>query len=76
MGSPPDEPGRRADEEQVDVTLTRGFWMAKYEVTQGQWMRVMGRAPGPPPTAEFGLGDDVPVYWVNFLAAEDVLPRS
>src|SRR4051812_42760580 len=37
MGSPPSEPERRADEDQVEVTLTKGFWMGKYEVTQGQW---------------------------------------
>ena len=30
MGSPPDEPERRPDETQVQVTLTRGFWMAKW----------------------------------------------
>src|SRR4051794_4631624 len=33
MASPPDEPERRTDEAQVDVTMTEGFWMAKYEVT-------------------------------------------
>src|SRR4026209_1364902 len=37
MGSPPDEPEHRPDEGQVEVTLTKGFWMGKYEVTQGQW---------------------------------------
>src|ERR1043165_5382000 len=36
MGSPPDEPERRPDEDQVMVTLTRGFLMARYETTQGQ----------------------------------------
>ncbi|TMQ31780.1 MAG: hypothetical protein E6K70_22185 [Planctomycetota bacterium] len=46
MGSPPNEPERRPDEGQVEVTLTRGFWMGKYEVTQGQWKRVIGRLPG------------------------------
>ena len=70
MGSPPNEPGRRGDENPVDVTLSRGFWMAKFEATQGQWLRVLGRAPSPAPTVEFGLGDDVPIYWVNFPAAE------
>ena len=34
MGSPPDEPERRPGEDQVEVTLTKGFWMGKYEVTQ------------------------------------------
>src|SRR5262245_38723039 len=35
MGSPPDESERRPGEDQVEVTLTRGFWVGKYEVTQG-----------------------------------------
>ncbi len=29
MGSPLDEPDRRADETQVEVILTEGFWMGK-----------------------------------------------
>src|SRR5688572_9383783 len=33
MGSPPDEPGHRPDEKQVDVRLSRGFWIGQYEVT-------------------------------------------
>ena len=28
-----------------EVTLTKGFWMGKYEVTQGQWKMVMGGNP-------------------------------
>ena len=70
MGSPPGESGRRADEAQVKVTLTRGFWMGRFEVTQGQWKRITGSFPGRLPSAEFGLGDDVPVYWIDFGAAE------
>ena len=46
MGSPPGEPERRPGEDQVEVTLTRGFWMAKYEATQGQWKRIVGDAAG------------------------------
>jgi hypothetical protein len=30
MGSPRNEPERRPGEDQVEVTLSRGFWMAKY----------------------------------------------
>jgi len=70
MGSPPSETGRRPDEAQVEVVLTRGFWIAKTEVTQGQWTRIAGAFPDRPPTSEFGLGDDVPVYWINFIEAE------
>jgi sulfatase modifying factor 1 len=69
MGSPPDEPERRPGEDQVAVTLTRGFWTGKYEVTQGDWKRVVGQLPGPP-TAELPEGDDYPVGNVNFAEAE------
>lgn len=69
MGSPPDEPERRPDEAQVQVTLTEGFWMAKYETTQGDWERVAGSLPGPL-TAELPEGDDFPVGNVNFAEAE------
>ena len=69
MGSPPGEPERRPGEDQVEVTLTRGFWMAKYEVTQGEWKRVVGKLPGEL-TAELPEGDDFPVGNVNFAEAE------
>ena len=69
MGSPRDELERRPGEAQVEVTLTRGFWMAKYEATQGQWKRVVGKLPGAL-TAELSEGDDFPVGKVNFAEAE------
>jgi formylglycine-generating enzyme required for sulfatase activity len=69
MGSPPDEPERRPGEDQVDVTLTKGFWIAKYETTQGQWKRVIGKLPGPL-TDELPEGDDYPVGNVNFAECE------
>src|SRR5438045_3320823 len=69
MGSPPGEPERRPGEDQVEVTLTRGFWMAKYETTQGLWKRVAGKLAGPP-TAELPERDDLPVGNVNFAEAE------
>jgi sulfatase modifying factor 1 len=75
MGSPATEPGHRPDEAQVNVTLTRGYWMAKYEVTQAQWRGIVGEFPDRPPTPEFGLGDDVPVYWVNYAEAERFCAR-
>jgi formylglycine-generating enzyme required for sulfatase activity len=45
MGSPETEEKRRKDETPHRVTLTEGFWMAKYEVTQKQWRSVMGTNP-------------------------------
>src|SRR5262249_40056073 len=65
MGSPADEPERRPDETQVAVTLSRGFWLGKYEVTQGQWKKVVGKLP-----AELPEGDDFPVGNVNYPEAE------
>jgi formylglycine-generating enzyme required for sulfatase activity len=45
MGSPVGESGRDSDEVQHRVTLTKGFWLGKYEVTQEQWQQVMGGNP-------------------------------
>jgi hypothetical protein len=42
MGSPASEPGRSAHEVQHEVTLTRGFYIAEYEVTVQAWADVMG----------------------------------
>ncbi|MBR4654273.1 MAG: formylglycine-generating enzyme family protein [Kiritimatiellae bacterium] len=42
MGSPPSEIGRFEDEPLHPVTLTKGFWLGKYEVMQVQWESVMG----------------------------------
>jgi len=69
MGSPRSEPERRPGEDQVAVILTKGFWTAKYEATQGQWKRVIGELPGPL-TAELPAGEDLPVGNVNFAEAE------
>lgn len=43
MGSPPNELGRQEDEIQHEVTLTEGFWIAKFECTQEQYERVTGQ---------------------------------
>ena len=45
MGSPVDEDEGYAAEDPVDVTLTKGYWLGKYEVTQGQWKAVMLTTP-------------------------------
>ncbi|PYR52566.1 MAG: formylglycine-generating enzyme family protein [Acidobacteria bacterium] len=74
MGSPPGEAERRPGEDQIEVTLTRGFWIAKYETTQGQWTRIVGQLPGQV-TAELPPGDDFPVGNVNFAEAEAFCER-
>ena len=46
MGSAVSEPGRRDDEgPQQKVTITKGFYLGKYEVTQAQWQSVMNTRP-------------------------------
>ena len=41
MGSPSSETGRGTDETQHQVTLTNGFYLGKFEVTQTQYETVM-----------------------------------
>ena len=45
MGSPASEKGHRPDEKQHEVTLTKSYYIGKYEVTQEQWEAVMGVNP-------------------------------
>jgi formylglycine-generating enzyme required for sulfatase activity len=45
MGSPAGEPGRQPDEIQHEVTISRAFYMSVTEVTQRQWLAVMGENP-------------------------------
>ena len=45
MGSPASEKGHTDYERQHKVTLTKPFYMGKYEVTQEQWEAVMGKNP-------------------------------
>jgi len=50
MGSPANEQDRATDEgPQTTVILTRGFWIGQYEVTQGEYLSVMGTNPSPFP---------------------------
>ncbi len=45
MGSSESENGRKNDEQQHKVTITKPFYMQTTELTQGQWMAVMGTEP-------------------------------
>jgi formylglycine-generating enzyme required for sulfatase activity len=76
MGSPAAETGHRPDEGQVHVQLTRGFWMGKFEITQAQWSAIAGAFPDRPPSAAFGIGADVPVYWVSYEDATQLCERA
>jgi formylglycine-generating enzyme required for sulfatase activity len=67
MGSPKNERDRFNNEDQVDVTLTRGFWMMETEVTQGLWEAVMGWKLD---WSSKGAGPNLPAYNVNHSEAE------
>jgi formylglycine-generating enzyme required for sulfatase activity len=45
MGSPVEEDDAHDDEEQHEVTIDKEYWLGVYEVTQGQYEKVMGRNP-------------------------------
>lgn len=45
MGSSEKEKKRAGDEVLHKVTLTHGFWISKYAVTQWQWESIMGENP-------------------------------
>jgi formylglycine-generating enzyme required for sulfatase activity len=66
MGSPADEPGREDQEVFHRVTLTRSYYMGRFEVTQRQWTAVMGGNP-----SQFqDCGLDCPVESVSYFEVE------
>jgi formylglycine-generating enzyme required for sulfatase activity len=69
MGSPKDKKNRGDDENQVQVKLTKGFWLGQHEVTQAEWQRVMQTTPwsGKVFVKE---GDD---YAATFVSWEEVM---
>ena len=77
MGSPSSELGcdgesrHCQDEGPVHkVEISQGFWLGKYEVTQGQWKAVMGRNP-----SEFQGDDRRPVERVSWHDAHAFIGR-
>jgi formylglycine-generating enzyme required for sulfatase activity len=78
MGSPTNEPGRELSEDQVQVTLSKGFWMGKHEVTQAEYRQVTGRSPssfsatGSSKSALVGVDTNkLPVEWVSWNGATE-----
>jgi sulfatase modifying factor 1 len=66
MGSPKNEKGRGDDENQVQVTLTEGFWIGQHEVTQGEWQRVMGTTPWKGRGYGLKFADQYPAIYVSW----------
>jgi formylglycine-generating enzyme required for sulfatase activity len=56
---------------QHKVKITESFYLGKYEVTQGQWKRVMGNNP-----SEFqNCGDDCPVEQVSWKDTQEFIKK-
>jgi formylglycine-generating enzyme required for sulfatase activity len=51
------------------VTLTKGFWMGKYEVTQAQWKSVMGSNPS------CFMGDKRPIQNVSWNDCQEFIRK-
>jgi len=71
MGSPSDELGRRKDELQHKVTITKSFYLQSTEVTQRQWREIMGSNP-----SRFkDCGDNCPVEQVSWDDAQEFIVK-
>ncbi|MET0645898.1 MAG: formylglycine-generating enzyme family protein [Pyrinomonadaceae bacterium] len=72
----------RPDEKPVHrVTVRRGFYMGRHEVTQAQWRDLMGttvrqqRDRGNPSWNMAGEGDNHPMYYVSWHEAQEFIRR-
>ena len=70
VGGPPPSVGRGKwdDENQHEVTISRGFWLGKVEITQAQWESVMGTRPW----EGQDLVQENPNYPAVYISWEDV----
>lgn len=59
-----------SDETQHQVTLTQGFWMGKFEVTQEQWTQIMGSNP-----SRYTHATGLPVERVNWIECQDFVRK-
>jgi len=70
MGSPASEKGRDADETQHEVTLTKPFYIGKYEVTQDQWQAIMGENP-----SSINKGANLPLTNVSWEDCQEFIKK-
>ena len=76
MGSPSNEIGRDEDEAQHQVTLSHGFYLGKYEVTQAQYQAVMnGNSAGLNTDPSLFKGSNRPVGNISWEDVQVFLTR-
>ena len=74
MGSPDTERSRWIDEGPVHtVTIGYAFYLGKYEVTQAQWVGLMGSWPGRAPDPAYGAGAAYPAYALSWNDAQSFI---
>jgi len=67
MGSPNGEPDAvPAEQPQVDVTLTQGFWIGRTEVTRRHWQKVMPTTPWEKTRGVYPDGPNYPVSMISW----------
>ncbi len=71
MGSPTNEPGRQDDETQHTVTLTQGFYISKFLVTQAEYVSVMNYNPSYFNGPAWGTNLSRPVENLYWYAAQN-----
>ena len=70
MGSPASDKGRTDDESLHQVTITKQYYMGKYEVTQELWEAVIGHNP-----SSKNKGAKLPVTDVSWSDCQEFLKR-
>lgn len=75
MGAPLGDLKRNPDETPAhEVMISNGFYLGKYEITQSQWVAIMGTAPWT--GKQFvEVNDDNPAVYISWIALQEFLRR-
>ena len=66
MGNPQWEAGFLYEGPVHNVTLTKSYYIGKFEVTQAQWTAIMDSNPS------YDIGDDIAVHQVSYNRASAI----
>jgi formylglycine-generating enzyme required for sulfatase activity len=70
-GSPNVDPGAMPPERPVHAVTVRPFFLSKYEMTQGQWVRFTGRNPSAIPAEDYMDGKTTYLHPVEHISWEE-----